>query len=105
MKSKELGEPGPWHYPVEDQDCNANNSTTISLGTMVERRPFPLTSTHLIHHNEIPQKLGIECCKKLFKKLQRSSLRSTGVSCQYYETKLEQLKMCSKTTTRTDTDY
>lgn len=60
MESKELGKPGLRHYPAEDQDCNAKNSTTISLGTLVERRPFPLTSTHLTHQDETPQKFGIE---------------------------------------------
>lgn len=53
MESKELGKPGPWHYPAEEQDY-ANNSTTLCLGIVVEKKPFPLTSTHLIHHNETP---------------------------------------------------
>lgn len=105
MESKELGKPGPQHYPAEDQDCNGNNSSTISLGTVVERRPFALTSTHLTHHSETPQKMGIEHWEKLFKKLQRSSLRSASVSCQHYETKLEQLKMRFKTSTRSDIDH
>lgn len=60
MESKELRKPGLWHYPAEDQDCNVKNSTTISLGTVAERRPFLLTSTHLTHQEETRQKFGIE---------------------------------------------
>lgn len=78
MESKKLGEAGLWHYPAEDQDCNFVNSTTISLGTVVERRFFPLTSTHLIHQQQTllsPIYTKIWCRvprKTAYKRLQKS---------------------------------